>query len=296
MRWLLLSLALILVILLPASSVAGLAGMNSERDIIYRLDQDITLKMDLFFPENTENVHPAILYVHGGGWYSGDKADDTCREDITELVRHGYIVACANYRLAPRYKFPAQIEDLHYALDFLQLNAAIYGIDPDRIGLMGDSAGGQLAALLGLTCNNRTLEPGCECCSQPFRIKAVADLYGPSDLTAKFERDRDMLMEHVFATCDPESEIIKEASPINHVTAEAPPFLLIHGEEDEVVLASQSMDMYRALESAGVPASLVIVENAGHEFVPVDAKGETITPTRSQISELIVGFFDKYLK
>ena len=121
----------------------------------------------------------------------------------------------------------------------------------------------------------------------------MVDMFGPSDLTLTFERDRSLLMEHVFGTADTEDEIIRRASPVTSVSSDAPPFLIIHGDKDDQVLPEQSQLLYQKLVSAGVPASLMVVKNAGHGLVPV---GGQISPGRSEISGLVADFFDQYLK
>jgi len=264
-----------------------------ERDVVYKTVGDCFLNMDIYRPTSADRLTPAVVYVHGGGWYSGDKTTGAGQEDIPEMISRGYVVATVNYRLAPRYKFPAQIEDLKCAIRFLRANSARYGIDATHIGVWGDSAGGHLAALLGVT----DVSDGFDGCGwydeQSDRVQAVASLYSPTDLAEVYRRDKSPHMEHVFGTADRESLIISQASPLTHVSADDPPFLIIHGELDEVVLVDQSQALYERLVSAGVPATLMIVENCSHCFTPV---GDPINPTRSQITRMLADFFDQCLK
>lgn len=236
---------------------------------------------------------PAILYVHGGGWTKGDKRAGAGAEDIPELVSRGYLVAAVNYRLAPQYKFPAQIEDLKCAVRFLRANAAAYGIDPDHIGAWGGSAGGHLVALLGVTDATAGFEGSGGYASQSSRVQAVVDMFGPTDLTAVFQGAAPPLMEQVFGITDKNSDIIKRASPVTWVSSDDPPFLILHGEKDALVPLSQSEKFYDRLVATGVPATLTMVENAGHGFAPA---GGTIDPSRTEITGLVADFFDQYLK
>lgn len=264
-----------------------------ESDITYGAVGDSTLKMDIYYPLAADGLVPALVYIHGGGWYSGDKTSGAGQSDIPTLVARGYLVAAINYRLAPRYKFPAQIEDVKCAVRFLRANAATYGIDPTHIGAWGDSAGGHLASLLGVTDANAEFEESGGYAEQSSRVQAVVDMFGPADLTLTFERDKSPHMEHVFGTADCTAQIIKQASPVTYVSSDAPPFLIIHGEKDEVVLLDQSEALYRRLVSANVPVNLIVVENSGHSFTSV---GGNITPTRAEITNTIADFFDQYLK
>jgi acetyl esterase/lipase len=236
---------------------------------------------------------PAVLYVHGGGWTKGDKAAGAGASEIPELISRGYLVAAINYRLAPQYKFPAQIEDVKCAVRFLRANATTYGIDPERIGAWGGSAGGHLVALLGVTDATAGFEGNGGYADQSSRVQAVVDMFGPSDLTTAFQGANTQLLEQVFGTTDRNSDIVKQASPVTWVSSDDPPFLILHGEKDTLVPPSQSKILYDRLVAAGVPATLTIVKNAGHGFAP--ARG-TIDPSRIAITKMVADFFDKYLK
>ena len=264
-----------------------------ERDITYSTVADASLKMDIYYPLAADGPVPAVIYIHGGGWYTGDKTTGVGQRDIPTLVARGYLVAAINYRLAPRYKFPAQIEDVKCAIRFLRANATTYGIDQAHIGAMGSSAGGYLASLLGVTNTNATFEGSGGYAKQSSRVQAVVDMFGPADLTVTFERDKSPHMEHVFGTADHKSQIIKRASPVTHISSDDPPFLIIHGEKDDVVLLDQSQALYKRLVSADVPVNLIIVKNCGHSLTPI---GGGIAPTRAEITNIIADFFDQYLK
>ena len=198
-----------------------------------------------------------------------------------------------NYRLAPRYKFPAQIEDVKCAIRFLRNNADTYGINPLSIGVFGDSAGGHLAALAGVTGSGAGFGISGGYQDGVDRVQAVVDMYGPADLSLICQQNQTPHMEHVFGTADPTSSIIKQASPITHVSSDDPPFLIIHGDQDNEVLLEQSKIMYERLSTAGVPATLMIMNNYGHRFKQVRG---TISPTRAEITNTIVDFFDEHLK
>jgi len=264
-----------------------------ERDITYKIIGSVSLKMDVYHSLGRDGPAPAVVYIHGGGWYTGDKTGGVGQHDIPELVARGYVVAAVNYRLAPRHKFPAQIEDIKCAIRFLRANAATYGIDPAHIGAFGDSAGGHLASLLGVTDATDGFEGSGWYDKQSDRVQAVVNMFGPADLTVNFQRDKSLLIEHVFGTADETSPIIRQASPVTHVSVDDPPFLIIHGDQDDKICPCQSNILYQRLLSTGVPVTLMTVKNSGHSFLQV---GGTMSPNRDEIINTIGDFFDQYLK
>ena len=293
MKGIIILLCAVLVLIVSAGSAYGAQGPDVKREIVYCSHQGETPAMDIYYPDSADRPAPAVLYIHGGGWYSGDKASGTCRDVIHALTARGFLVAAVNYRLAPRYEFPAQIEDVRCAVRFLRANASELGLDPDRIGAFGESAGGHLAALLGVTGDTCLFEPDCDCTEQPVRVQAVADMFGPTDLAGFFSRQSAMFMEHTFGAVSTESRILKEASPVTHVSGDAPPFLIIHGEKDEQVLPEQSEKFYAALSANQVPVTYISVKNAGHNLVPC---GGRLDPGRPEIIRSIVSFFENSLK
>ena len=278
----------------PATvSLASSGQARVERSVTYCTVDDVSLKMDIYHPANANGPAPALLYVHGGAWSKGDKASGAGVQDIGEMARRGYLVAGVNYRLAPEYKFPAQIEDVKCAVRFLRANAQAYGLDPERIGAWGGSAGGHLVSLLGLTDRSAGFEGSGGYMDQSSRVQTVVDMFGPSDLTQTFDGANPRIMQEVFNVRDHSSQILKWASPVTYASSDDPLFLILHGEKDTLVPVSQSLELYDRLRAAGVPATLVIVKNAGHGFTPV---GGTIRPTRAEIIKMMADFFDQQLK
>ncbi len=213
--------------------------------------------------------------------------------EIPELISRGYLVAAINYRLAPEYKFPAQIEDVKCAIRFLRAKASFYGIDPDRIGAWGGSAGGHLVALLGTADTNAGLEGLGGYMDYSSHVSAVVDFFGPSDIQELFPEYGMPALVNIFDTPNPKSPKAKVASPVTYVTPDDPPFLIIHGNKDDLVPLSQSEILYDRLKAAGVPVTLVEVKNGGHGFAPT---GGSISPTRAEITNMVADFFDKHVK
>jgi len=267
-----------------------------KRDVSYCTGGGADLKMDLYFPKQAgDTFAPTVVYVHGGGWSAGDKTGGEGIIDIPELVTRGYLVASVNYRLAPQYPFPAQIEDVKCAVRFLRANAKTYHLDPDRIGAMGGGAGGHLVSLLGLADETAGFEGAGGYDEEGSDVQAVVDMFGPVDLTASdFTGPHMPLLQQVFGATSPQDPVLEDASPVTYITKDAPPFLILHGDQDQVVPLSQSQEFYDKLKAAGAPVTLLVVKNAGYDFSPVGSG--PMRPTRADITQIIAEFFDQYLR
>lgn len=282
------------------SSAGGVAALDTaklgtiERDVTYGNAGGVDLKMDVYYPQAATGPVPVVMYVHGGGWTGGDKQEGAGTAAIPSLQEAGFLVISINYRLAPQYKFPAQIEDVKCAVRYLRAHADKYSLDPDRIGAWGGSAGGHLVSLLGLTDTSSGLEGSGGYGDQSSRVQAVVDMFGPSDLSQEFQGGAigQALGTKVFGTSDRGSQLLQAASPVTYISADDPPFLIIHGEMDKLVPPSQSQELYDRLQAAGVPSTLVMVKNAGHGLVP--QAGE-ISPSHQEINNMIVDFFKQEL-
>lgn len=277
--------------------VTELHTSKTAHDVIYGKADAVALKMDIYFPPNEEGRPvPAVMFVHGGAWSVGDKSRMTFSQLLPLLVKRGYLVASINYRLAPKFKFPAQIEDAKCAVRFLRAHAGEFNLDPNRIGVEGESAGGHLVALLGLTDASAGFEGNGGWNDQSSRIEAVADLFGPADLTnfgIKSNENYRVTAENVFgAKCDGDP-VLQRASPVTYVSKNAPPFLILHGDHDGVVPLSQSLELNEKLKATGVSSTLVVVTNYGHGGTPIGMK---TSPPTSEIPKIIADFFDRTLK
>ena len=239
-------------------------------DLTYCTTSDgVKLTMDLYQPKKMTGPAPVVLYVHGGGWTGGDKSDGAGLLFKEELVRRGYVMAAINYRLAPKYAFPAQIEDVKCAVRHLRANAAKYNLDPERIGAIGGSAGGHLVSLLGTSDNAAGWDSG-EYSDQSSRVQAVVDMFGPSDLKVMMAGSSRRYGLMIFEASSLDDPLLQTYSPMTYITPDDPPFLILHGDRDEMVPLEQSQILYDKLKAAGVPVELVVVKNAGHGFRPVD--------------------------
>ncbi|MCS7337407.1 MAG: alpha/beta hydrolase [Verrucomicrobiae bacterium] len=243
-------------------------GARVFRNLSYVTNGHARHKLDLYLPAAGTNL-PLVVWIHGGAWLGGSK--ELC--PALFLLRDGFAVASINYRLSQHATFPAQLEDCKTAIRWLRAHAREYGIDPDRIGVWGVSAGGHLAALLGTTGGTTEFDKG-EYLTVSSRVQAVCDWFGPTDLTqmSKFPSD----IDHD-APDSPESRLLggpvqenqekaRRANPITYVSKDAPPFLIMHGDKDRLVPLNQSELLADALKRAGVQVTFHVIRGAGHGF------------------------------
>jgi acetyl esterase/lipase len=282
-----------------AAAAAQQPNTNIQKDVIYGRAGAVDLKLDLAQPSAGTAPFPALLCIHGGGWQLGDK--QSYEALIRIFAAHGYVAAALDYRLTPRYQWPAQIEDVKCAVRFLRAHASEYRIDPDRIGVLGDSAGGHLALMAGLTDAKDGFDS--RTCGDPkvsSKVQAVVDFFGPSDLAImrvpaegepliikSYGGDSNQVLFNLVGTKDRSAPIFRQISPINYVDPSDPPVLIFHGTADNLVPLEQSEILDRALTKAGVPHHLVIVEGGGHGWV-----GDKLDRSLAQAVE----FLDNTLK
>ncbi len=244
-------------------------------------------------PANLDRPVPVAVYIHGGSWIGGHQ--DTGGFIISEigpaLNAAGIMVVNVNYRLGPDAQWPAQIEDVKCAVRYLRAYAKGLHIDPQRIGTWGQSAGGQLASLLGTAGRSAGWDTG-DFLKYSSSVEAVADLSGPANLVTMGSQGASGLVQANFMKLlggVPLEQIpaaLKAASPLTYVSPGDPPFLIIHGDIDEIVYPSQSEEFAAALQSAGVPVTLVIVKGGGHALDDPGAQ-----PSPEEITKLVVAFF-----
>jgi acetyl esterase/lipase len=281
----------------PAVATRRASQTETLADIPYCVtDKGVPLLLDIYLPRQAKTPAPVAMYVHGGGWTGGDKSEGAGTLFMQELLIRGYIFVTINYRLAPEYIFPAQIEDVLCAVRFLRANAGQYGIDPQRIGAIGGSAGGHLVSLMGtvgeeIPWGKLSYEDRFE--NQPSLVQAVVDLFGPADLTTLFPQGDGRQPWRLFGGNSIDDLVFKLYSPVTYASPDDPPFLILHGDQDELVPLAQSQALYDALSSVKVPVELVVVKNAGHSFRPM---GGEIEPAMLELTRMVANFFDLYLK
>lgn len=247
-----------------------------------------TLLLDIARPvEPVAEPFPAVVQIHGGGWIKGGREPEANRV----LVGHGFFTVSIDYRLAPRHTFPAQLHDCKAAVRWLRARAAEYRIDPDRIGVWGGSAGGHLAALLGTTGDVPQLEGHSGSPGYSSRVQAVVTICGASDLSQAdgyWLNDPDSEPSQLFGGLVGERpELVRLANPISHIGPGTPPFLIVHGDRDEVSPFKQSEMLCEALRDAGVEVEFVRAEGERHSFSP---------RWQTRIERLRLDFFREHLR
>jgi acetyl esterase/lipase len=224
--------------------------------------------LDIYLPANAKGKLPLVIFIHGGGWLSNDKYADMgyMKKTVAEIISNGFALASIDYRFSTKAVFPAQMQDCNRAISYLYDNADKYGFDKERFAVIGFSAGGHLASMVGLSKNNNIEMFFMPKTSKSFNFKAVVDFYGPSDLQLFPRSNDDKSPEALLIGAAPlnRPDLAKAASPVTYVDKNDPPFLIIHGEKDELVSPNQSRLLSSWLNVNGVKNELIIVKGAPH--------------------------------
>ena len=228
-----------------ARVLADPSNMKVVRDIPFVADGDAAQKLDLYLPATTgKRPQPLLIWIHGGGWQGGSKSG--CR--FSNQVAREYVVASIEYRFSQKAKFPAQIQDCQAAIRWLRANSAKYNIDPEHVGVGGDSAGGHLVALLGTSGGQKAFPAVGGNDGQTDRVQAVCDFYGPADFFTVVEQaNADKTTKNIFTwnSGDPYSQLIgakvgedksacEAVSPTHYVSKNSAPILILHGDHDSL--------------------------------------------------------------
>lgn len=256
-------------------------GVKAIKDVNYAASKSKAQTLDLYLPAAKAPM-PVIVFIHGGAWVSGTK--DRC--PAIGLTARGYAVVSVEYRLVQEAPFPAQIEDCKAAIRFLRAKAKDYNLDPDHIGVWGQSAGGHLVALLGTSGGVKEIEGKVgEHLTDSSRVQAVCDWYGPADLATMPQKSGVVAVNNRLGRSPQQNrEMAAQASPVTYATRDDPPFLIMHGDQDRTVPLAQSQQLQEVLKKAGVDSTLLVVKGYGHGFR---------TP---ETYKAVADFFDKNLK
>jgi sialate O-acetylesterase len=277
-----------------------------KKDIPY-LSSERKEKLDIYYPDNLENneLFPGIVIIHGGGFYTGDKAKKREKNIGNILAQNGFVCISINYVLVKdQPTWPQPIKDCKTAVQFLNKNGEKYRIDPGKIGVIGSSAGGHLALMTGFIGPEAKLEP-----EQPYpgistSVKAVVDLYGITNLLTRQEIDKNgrplckfkqgKIEKFLGVSLKDNPGLWELASPVNHISPDDPPVLILHGTKDNTIDYLQSIELAEKLAETGVEHALHFVENVGHTFsLQYDSKGNKLP---DDLSLLVIEFFNKHLK
>jgi acetyl esterase/lipase len=283
--------ALVAGMVLLSGIVFAAEAAKAHRNLDYVVNGHDRHKLDVFVPETGTNW-PLIVWIHGGAWLGGSK--ENC--PAMRFVGEGYAVASINYRLSQHATFPAQLIDCKAAIRWLRSHSRQFGYNRSRIGVWGASAGGHLAALVGTSSDVQEFDGLGDARGLSSRVQCVVDFFGPSDLTLMGKQaPPDSALDHD-APDSPESKLIggpiqerkeeaQKANSITYVSADDPPFLIVHGDADNVVPIGQSELLHAALTKAAVNSTYRVIKGAGHGF------GQN-----AEVNAMVAEFFAKHLK
>ncbi len=297
-----------LSVLVGTWTQAGSSEFSSNPQVEVRgdisfLTPDRLEKLDLYLTKNRNagEKSPAVLLIHGGGWKEGDKRQAREIEFGMTLAKNGFVAASINYALRSAGKFPQNLQDCKNGIRYLRAHADELGIDPNRISVMGGSAGGHLALLVAYTVDQSSLTP-----SQPYpgvsdKVSCVIDFYGISNLATRKETDPngkplkieplDSTTQSIFGSTP---EDWKKASPVTYVKRDVPPTLILHGKKDATVDSDQSQELADALKKAGATYEIIWLPNAPHSFSFQYAVPKSKKPLEKDVGPAVLSFLKKY--
>ena len=267
-------------------------------DIEYKICANRSLLLDLYIDPKKTPI-PLIIAIHGGGWFTGSKKDYPPKR----FLERGYALASVEYRFSQEASFPAQLEDVKAAVRWLRAHSSQYGLDPHRFGAFGHSAGGHLAALLGVTSGIQKFDLG-ENLMVSSQIQAVAEMAGPTDFLKLLEIENEVSKRILVESgrekswvrlfggepLEDKKELIAEASPVYWVDEESAPFFVIHGKKDKIVDSIQSERLAKVLEKKHVSNQLILLPEAGHDM-QLD-----IPFGKGRLWDAVFDFFHHFLK
>lgn len=292
-RWFL----IFVVGLIAAACARADDGVTVKEEVAF-LGADREEKLDAYLPPGwaPTDRRPAVVWIHGGGWLGGDKAGRREVSVCTDLANTGFVVVSVNYRLG-RGAWPVNLEDCRNAVRFLRAHAEAWGVDPERIAVAGGSAGGHLALMVAYTADTRIdLDVG-PYPGESASVRCVVNLYGITDLRERRQTHPDGTPTtkrplggpaEVFGTDDAHADVWTLASPVEHVSPQSPPTLIVHGRADTTVDRDQAVLLARALERHRVPHQVLMLDDVGHTF---DLRSWHGAPLPEDVASTVINFF-----
>lgn len=260
--------------------------VNAFTDVTYKTIDGESLKLDIYLPADVSRPRPTVLCIHGGAWVVGSKEDwaSLCRR----LALSGYVAASMDYRKLPEWPYPAGLADARDAVRYLKDNAPVLGVNPNRIAVLGSSAGGQLAGLVAYAPEMEGVDDAGASATTP-EVQGAILLYGATDLVDWSRLHVEFMSLYLGASFQDNPSLYIEASPSAHVDAHDPPTLLVHGTMDAVVPISQSLNLWQSLRDAGVPVVFLPRVLKDHGFVKSGPRD------KEWFTQVVLAFLDRYL-
>jgi len=259
-----------------------------RKGIVYGRGSGRELELDLYTPrKEKEKPVPGLIFIHGGAWRGGKRSD--YHYYGVKFAEAGYVVATISYRLLKEAPFPAAVEDAKCAVRWMRSHAAELGVDPDRIGVAGGSAGGHLAMMLGFSSDVPELEGNGGHAGISSRVQAVVNLYGPADLTTPFGIHSRLVKDFLGGrTFDQAPEVYRQASPLSHLTPDDPPVFIIHGTIDDTVPIAQADLLANRLQELEIPFRYDRLEGWPHAL-------DIAKVTNDRVRKAMLEFFAEHL-
>jgi acetyl esterase/lipase len=266
-----------------APAVPG--DIEQIKNVTYKNIDGESLQLDFCKPKKMDRPAPLIVFLHGGGWKKGNRAD--MLPLLIDFAKQGYITATVSYRFGP---YPQCVEDISDVVNWFYNHGEEYGYDPDRIALAGGSAGAHLAMMAGYGWKEKTRgTEASDTVASKHHIKAIVNIFGPVDMTTEFARNHPTAISFIGKSYAEAPELYKEASPLQYVDKNSPPTMTIQGTSDELVPNSQADQLKQKLDSLGVPCVDYRFPLWPHAMIVVQRVYDYSLPKMN-------AFFDQYLK
>jgi acetyl esterase/lipase len=232
------------------------------KDLVYKEIHERSLKLDIYHLKELTEIKPVLVFIHGGAWKKGNKKD--YRRYLVDYAKKGYVSVTVQYSLANEAKFPAALNDINCAIRWIKANSEKYFMNPNKIAVIGGSAGGHLAMMLGYSQDTSNFENDCLDNNFNSSVQAIVNIYGPSDLTTEYAQNQSSVQYFLGKKYIEDKNIYSYSSPISYLTPDDPPTLIFHGTLDELVPISQSDSLKNRLDRVGIAAEYHRLEGWPH--------------------------------
>jgi acetyl esterase/lipase len=274
---------LLLVLVVGIDTAWADDDVTIRPDVVYGHKLGLAMTFDVFQPKQNANG-AGVLFMVSGGWYSRWTPPERAKNFYKPLWEKGFTVFAVRHGSSPKFTIPEAVADVRRSVRFIRLNAWRFGIDADRLGVYGGSAGGHLSLVLGTTSDAGNAQAKDEVLRVSSRVAAVVAFYPPTDIRPMVQPESNYYKR--FPALRFKLDLADDFSPVLHVSQDDPPTLLIHGDKDKLVPIDHSQKILAAFHEQHVTAELVVIEGAAHGFRGAD---------RSRASGLLVRWFEKHL-
>jgi len=261
-------------------------GVAERKDVEYGRVGDRPLLLDLYYPEALDHPLPGLLFIHGGGWVGGDKRD--YKYYTVRYAQRGYVVATMGYRFADEAGFPACVEDAKCAVRWMRSQAEELRVDPDRIAVIGGSAGGYLAMMVGYSPEREEWNASGGHEGVSSSVAAVVDLYGPPDLTVPMAQTHPTVTGFLKTPYDQDPQLYASASPITHLDENDPPTLVIQGTLDDIVPVEFTDALVEKMQELNLPHCYARIDGWPHTM-------DAARPVNEYVQWLMNAFLEEHL-